>query len=112
MSVELRGEPWSTAYYRAKRQATPQWATSEDIGAIYREAKRLRAQGFDVEVDHIVPIRHRYVCGLHCKANLVILHSLENRKKGNHYWPDMWYEQYGFSLEDNRVHQYALPLSL
>ena len=35
------------------------------------------------EVDHIVPIKHELVCGLHCLANLQYLPKADNRAKGN-----------------------------
>jgi hypothetical protein len=48
------------------------------------------AAGRGVDVDHLVPLRSPVVCGLHCEANLQLLSSVENIRKGNRYWPDMW----------------------
>jgi len=70
----------------AKRQATPVWADQVAIQAFYREASRLtRETGTRHEVDHIVPLVSRIVCGLHVEHNLQILTSFENKRKRNHH---------------------------
>jgi 5-methylcytosine-specific restriction endonuclease McrA len=43
--------------------------------------------GIEYCVDHIIPIAHPDVCGLHTFANLQIITSEENRKKGQHFDP-------------------------
>ena len=53
----------------------------------------MREQGEDVVVDHIVPLNHPYVSGLHNEFNLRVITALENAKKSNKYWPDMWEDQ-------------------
>ena len=64
-------------------RATPAWANLDAIRAIYAEAKRLQEMdGVPRDVDHIVPLRGRNVCGLHVETNLQILTARENRKKG------------------------------
>jgi len=73
------------------------------------EAERRRRVGFDVVVDHIVPVNHPYVTGLHCEANLEIITVAKNEHKSNHYWPDMPNENEDlFGVLD--VEQYELPL--
>jgi hypothetical protein len=73
------------ARYRAQRlQATPAWADDAEIATIYEAARVL-----GMHVDHVVPLRSKRVCGLHCTANLQMLPGLENMSKGNRYWPDM-----------------------
>ena len=70
-----------------KRRATVAWANHEAIGAIYAEAARLtRETGIPQEVDHVVPLIHNLICGLHVEGNLQILTARDNRRKRNK-WP-------------------------
>lgn len=62
---------------RAEELATPAWADLTEIARIYRE----RPPG--MEVDHIVPLLGKDVCGLHVPYNLQYLTKAENRRKGN-----------------------------
>ncbi len=71
------------AFHAAKRRAalqraTPAWAEFEAIKLLYKEAA---TSGMDV--DHIVPLTHPLVCGLHCIANLQLLTPEANRAKHN-----------------------------
>src|SRR6056297_783652 len=72
-----------------KLKATPPWLTQEqhdEINAIYEEAARLTKEtGIVHHVDHIVPLRHPDVCGLHIPANLQVLTAEENLSKGNSF---------------------------
>lgn len=68
------------------RLATPRWSNQNAVVAIYRERDRLAAEtGIPHEVDHIVPIVSRVVCGLHCENNLRAIPMFENRSKSNKY---------------------------
>lgn len=71
-----------------KLRAMPAWADRGQIKAIYDAAAGRRAAGIECEVDHIVPLRSPYVCGLHVAANLQLLESRSNKAKGNRHWPD------------------------
>ena len=80
-----------TRRYRAsKLLAMPGWADPGAIENCYLEAERMSIEtGIPHDVDHIVPLQSKLVCGLHWEGNLVVIPSSENRKKGNRQWPDM-----------------------
>jgi len=83
------------AFFGAQRRAsifraTPSWACRAKIKVIYNHASLLNCwPGDKVHVDHIVPLKSEFVCGLHCEQNLQLLSNSENSSKGNYYWPDM-----------------------
>lgn len=60
-------------------QAMPKWADPVELKRIYDNCP----DGY--EVDHIVPLNHPQVCGLHVPANLQYLVASENRSKGNKF---------------------------
>lgn len=76
-----------TAKRRARKySATPAWANTDAISAIYAEARRLSEEtGIPHEVDHIVPLQGELASGLHCEANLQILTAAANRSKSNNF---------------------------
>lgn len=66
---------------RARRiNATPAWANLDKIRSIYSQAV---ATG--MTVDHIIPLSHPLVCGLHVECNLQLLTAQENSRKGNSF---------------------------
>lgn len=73
----------------AKRNATPPWLTDqhiEDMRAIYAEAQRLTDEtGIPHHVDHIIPLTHPDVQGLHVPWNLQILTAEDNIRKSNSF---------------------------
>lgn len=74
-----------TARRRAQNlKATPPWADADRIKEFYVTADALGMwTGEWHEVDHIVPLVGKIVCGLHCENNLQVIPRQENRKKGN-----------------------------
>ncbi len=74
----------------AKLRATPSWANHDEIARIYRLAQELQElTGVAMHVDHVVPLQHPFVCGLHCERNLQIVPARFNEGKKNYWWPDM-----------------------
>ncbi len=64
--------------------ATPLWADRVAIAKIYAQAVYLtRMSGLRYTVDHIIPLRGKYVCGLHIAENLAVMVDTENVAKGN-----------------------------
>lgn len=83
-----KANPGRRAATAAKRRAavlqrTPAWADHEAIGMMYRAAEVFRVSGFDVHVDHHIPLQGETVSGLHVHTNLRILDARTNRSKSN-----------------------------
>lgn len=80
----------SVARRARKLNATPAWANQGYIALFYEMAK-LEADrtGLEVHVDHIVPLSHPLVCGLHVEHNLQLLTKSANLRKSNLVWPHM-----------------------
>lgn len=82
-------------FYSSNRRAsmvnaTPDWASKTKILEFYETAKGMSMLTGDwYHVDHIVPLKSKFVCGLHCEQNLQILPRVVNLKKTNLFWPDM-----------------------
>lgn len=71
-----------------KRNAIPPWANLDAIADIYRAASLLtKVTGQPHEVDHVVPLQGKNVCGLHVETNLQILTLPENRSKSFSFDP-------------------------
>jgi hypothetical protein len=67
-----------------KPYITPTWANKVAIKEIYKEARYLsKTTSIKHHVDHIIPLRHPLVCGLHVENNLQILTKDENITKSN-----------------------------
>lgn len=74
----------------AKLNATPAWANKFFVAEAYSLATlRTKVMGFAWQVDHIVPLISKLVCGLHVEKNLRVIPRVENSRKGNRHWPDM-----------------------
>jgi hypothetical protein len=67
-----------------KRTQTPKWANTGYIRLFYEGAKiQEKLIGKKVHVDHIIPLQHDLVCGLHCEDNLQWLTEEANLAKSN-----------------------------
>lgn len=69
------------SYYAKRRamliNATPKWVDLKEIQKIYENCP------LGYHVDHIIPLNHPLVCGLHVPWNLQYLPAVENIKKSN-----------------------------
>lgn len=98
------------AKWEVVQRARPPWAKHcRKRSAIHSLARRLRGYGIDVEVDHIVPLQSRYVCGLDVWWNLRIVPRKENRQKAHLQWPGHPCETVD-ALPLFEPHQLSLPL--
>jgi hypothetical protein len=61
-------------------QACPSWANLDKIKNIY-----LNKPNIDTQIDHIIPLKNRWVCGLHVDNNLQYLSAEDNRRKSNKF---------------------------
>lgn len=75
---------WTKLYW-----ATPPWLTEAmraEMKDIYESCPPTH------NVDHIVPLDSKIVCGLHVPWNLQHLSFEENMRKSNKWWPDHPFE--------------------
>lgn len=64
--------------------ATPAWSDVLLVREMYAEARKLTVDtGVPHHVDHVIPLKHPRVCGLHAHTNLQILTADMNTSKGN-----------------------------
>lgn len=72
--------------YSYAKQSRPEWANKFFIEEAYELAQR-RSKLFKTrwEVDHIIPIKGKDVCGLHVETNLQVLPRSINASKQNRY---------------------------
>ena len=69
-----------------KRLATPKWVDPVAISLIYKERdEKIEQTGEAYEVDHIVPLSHPLVCGLHVPWNLRVIRKTRNKQKSNKF---------------------------
>lgn len=75
------------AYWQRLWHAQPKYADKKAIRRVYKNAKRMRDNGLDVTVHHVIPLNGDNVCGLHVHTNLAIIDRRLNDQLGNTVWP-------------------------
>ena len=66
------------------KKQVPKWQDKFQVLMYYHLARRFsEALGIRLSVDHIVPLNHPKVCGLHCHLNLQLLTVQDNCDKSN-----------------------------
>lgn len=70
----------------AEHRAKPKWANKHEMLKIYKQAKLMsELMGEPYHVDHVIPLKHNLVCGLHCEFNLKAISANDNHKKNNKF---------------------------
>jgi hypothetical protein len=70
----------------AQLQAAPTWVDRQKLKDLYTKAREVSAEtGIPHQVDHIIPLKHDFVCGLHVPCNLQIIPAADNQRKKNTY---------------------------
>lgn len=75
-----------------KIDATPEWVDRKAIAEIYATCP----PGY--EVDHLVPLRNKFVCGLHVPWNLKAVPEQDNWRKSNKFDPDTYVHEFPLDL--------------
>jgi len=70
-------------YMRRHGRECPPWVNHELIESLYAIARELTDRGYPHEVEHIHPIKHPRLCGLHVPWNLRVAPRALNQAKGN-----------------------------
>lgn len=62
---------------KRKSSRIPKWQSMAELDRFYKN----KPEGY--QIDHIIPLKHPDVCGLHCVSNLQYLTPEENAVKSN-----------------------------
>ena len=86
--------PYKRKKFRSERKKRVRQATLRNkadqirVQEVYLEAQKLTLEtGIEHCVDHIIPLAHPDVCGLHTFANLQIMTTTQNFKKAQQFNP-------------------------
>ena len=77
LSMRPRANLTNSLRYSRQRDATPPWVSRKELRLIYEN----RPKGY--HVDHIHPLKHPLLCGLHVPWNLQYLPATDNLRKRN-----------------------------
>jgi hypothetical protein len=87
--IDALPKSWRKSWMIARIVATPPWFDAGRVRAIYEAAARLtRITGEKHVVDHVVPLQHPLVCGLHYHGNLRVVREKRNAAKSNTFYVD------------------------
>jgi hypothetical protein len=82
-----QGKRGGSGWRIQKEKATPPWVSRNELDAIDKMYEQAERNSFNNStkyvVDHIIPLRSKIVCGLHCLANLQIISETENASKAD-----------------------------
>ena len=79
-----RSAQYAAARRAIQKLATPAWANLFFIKEIYHLSRlRTKHLGTKHQVDHIIPLYGKNVCGLHVEQNLRVIPAIENIRKSN-----------------------------
>ena len=97
--------PYKRKKFRSERKVRVRQATIRSkadqikVQEIYLQSQRLTLEtGEEYCVDHIIPIAHPDVCGLHTAANLQIITAQDNKRKGTRFDP----QEHAYSAKTNK----------
>lgn len=80
---------WQRPWMMQRILATPPWADMVAIREVYDAAAQLTVRtGTEYVVDHIIPLIHPRVCGLHIAINLQPITAKANGAKSNRWCPE------------------------
>jgi hypothetical protein len=79
-----------------KKQSSFNYKYSKEISTIYKKCINISNDEKKYNVDHIIPLIHKDICGLHVPWNLQIITSEDNIKKSNKF--DGTYDNLSWSL--------------
>lgn len=71
---------WGTTKKRTK--GVPQWVAIVDFVPLCQKAIN---KGPEYVLDHVIPLNHPLVCGLHVPANIQVVHKDKNLAKGSSF---------------------------
>jgi hypothetical protein len=87
--VDALPKSWRRNWMIARIVATPPWADFKAIRVVYAQAAYMTLKTGELHtVDHVIPLQHPRVCGLHVPENMQVLHHIDNGAKSNYFCPE------------------------